>query len=48
MQRAPDCDMVLVHNDDLLMIDEVSHDAVSEHLIGSRIVVLMLAVTRNA
>jgi hypothetical protein len=41
MQRAPDCDMVLIHDDDLATI-------VSRHLIGGHIVLLMLAATRNS
>ncbi len=32
MQRAPDCDMILVHDEDLVKIYEFSHDSVSEHL----------------
>lgn len=47
MKRAPDCDMVLVHDIDLVLIDELSHDAVSGRLIGSRIVLHLLAATRN-
>lgn len=47
MQRAPDCDMVLVHDGDLVMIDELSYGAVSGRLICSRIVPLMLEVTGN-
>jgi hypothetical protein len=40
--------MVLIHDDDLVTIDELSHHgAVSGHSIGTRIVLLMLAVTRN-
>jgi hypothetical protein len=50
-QRTPDCDMSLVHDDDLVVIDElrrVGHggDAVSGLLIGGRIV-FILAVTGN-
>lgn len=37
--------MVLVHDDDLVTVDGLNHGAVSEHLIGSCIVLLMLAVT---
>jgi hypothetical protein len=47
MQRATECDMVLIHDDDLVTIDELNHGAVSGHLIGSRIVLLMLEVTGN-
>ena len=48
MQRAPDCDLALVHDDDLVEIDGLDYgrDAVSRHLIGSRIV-FILAVTGN-
>ena len=48
MQWAPDCDLALVHDDDLAEIVELGHgrDAVSRHLICSRIV-FILAVTGN-
>lgn len=39
--------MVLVHDDDLVTIDELSHGAVSGNLIGSRTAFLMMAVARN-
>ena len=42
MKRAPDCDMVLVHDDDLAMIDELRHAIVSRHLIENLRVVLSL------
>ena len=29
MQQASDCDKILVHDDDLLMIDGIGHDTVS-------------------
>ena len=32
MQQASDCDMMLAHDDDLVMIDELGHDAVSRSL----------------
>jgi hypothetical protein len=38
MQKAPDCDMVLVHDDDLVTVDELSYGAVSECLIVDQIV----------
>jgi hypothetical protein len=38
MQQASDCDMVLAHDDDLMMIDGLGHDTVSE-LSNSRRVV---------
>ena len=38
IKREPDCDMILIHDDDLGKIDELRHGAVSEHLIGSRAV----------
>jgi hypothetical protein len=47
MQRAPDCDMSLVHDDDLIKIYKLCHDAVSGLLISSRIVLLMLVVAEN-
>jgi hypothetical protein len=43
MQQATDCGKILVHDDDLLMID----GTVSELSYSSRIVLLMLAVTGN-
>jgi hypothetical protein len=45
MQQASDCDKILVHDDDLLIIDGIGHDTVSRLLNSSRIVLLMLAVT---
>jgi hypothetical protein len=45
MQQAPDCDKILVHDDDLLMIDGIGHGTVSGLLNSSYIVLLMLAVT---
>ena len=49
MQQASDCDKILVHDDDLLMINGIGHDTVSGLLNNSRIVLLpmMLAVTGN-
>jgi hypothetical protein len=49
MQQASDCDKILVHDDDLLMIDGIGHGNVSGLLNGGGIgiVLLMLAVTGN-
>ena len=47
MKRTPDCDMVLIHDDDLATIDELRHGVVSQHLIDSRTVLTMLAVIRK-
>jgi hypothetical protein len=47
MQQASDCHKILVHDDDLLMIDEIAHGTVSGLLNISRIVLLKLAVTGN-
>ena len=47
MQQAPDCDKILVHDDDLLMIDGIGHGTVSELLNSNHIVLLMSAVTGN-
>jgi len=47
MQQASDCAKILVHDDDLLMIDGIGHGTVSGLLNSSRIVFLMLAVTGN-
>ena len=47
MQRATDCDMVLIHDDDLGRIEGFGHDSVS----GLRIVShsrLILAVNRGS
>jgi hypothetical protein len=44
MQQAPDCDMVLAHDDDLVRIDGLGQDSVSGFL-NSYIVLLMSAVT---
>ena len=47
MQRAPDCDMSLVHDDDLVEIDELGHGReVSGLLIACR-TILILAVAGN-
>jgi hypothetical protein len=46
MQRAGDCNMVLVHDDELERIHEIGEGSVSEHSIISYIVLPMLAVTR--
>jgi hypothetical protein len=45
MQRASDCDILLVHDSDLVTIDGVGHDIVSRLLNGSCIVLLLLTVT---
>ena len=47
MQQTSDCDKILVHDDDLLMIYGIGHGTVSGLLNISRIVILMLAVTGN-
>jgi hypothetical protein len=47
MQQAPDCDMVLIHDVDLVTIDELRQGTVGGILIGSCIVLHMLAVTRK-
>ena len=39
--------MVLVHDDDLIMIDELNYDDVSEYPIGVKLPFLISAVTRN-
>jgi hypothetical protein len=46
MQRAYDCDLVLVHDDDLQRIDEIGEGSVSGHLFINYITHPMLAVTR--
>ena len=38
LQQATDCDMVVVHDDDLVTIDGLGHGAVSEPMNTSRIV----------
>jgi hypothetical protein len=45
MQQASDCDKILVHDDDLLMIDGIGRGTVSGLLNSDRLVLLMLAVT---
>ena len=47
MQQASDCDMVLVHDDDLTKIDGLGHDSVSGLLNSSYIILLMSAVSGN-
>ena len=44
MQQAPDCDMVLAHDDDLVKIDGLGHDSVSE-ISNCGYIVLMSVVT---
>ena len=46
MQRAYDCEMVLVHDNDLESIDGIGEGSVSEHLMINYIVLLILVVTR--
>jgi hypothetical protein len=43
MQRASDCEMVLAHDDDLMMIDGLGHDTVSG-LLSTCILTLFLHV----
>jgi hypothetical protein len=38
MQKAPDCDMVLIHDDDLEKLDGIGKDSVSGDLIAGHIV----------
>ena len=38
MQQATDCDMVLVHDDDLVKISELGNDSVSRLLNGNHTV----------
>ncbi|KAI0248894.1 hypothetical protein BJV78DRAFT_1232297 [Lactifluus subvellereus] len=45
--RAPDCDMVLVHDDDLERIEGIGDGTVSRHLIVNYIVFFMFTVTGN-
>ena len=47
MQKAPDCDMVVVHDDDLLMIDGLGCSTVSGLLNGKYDVLLIQAVLGN-
>ena len=47
MQQAPDCDMVLAHDDDLVRIDGLGNDSVSEFSNCNYFVLLMSAVTGN-
>ena len=47
MQQAPDCDMVLAHDSDLLAINGIGHGTVSGLLNSSRIFILMSSVTGN-
>jgi hypothetical protein len=48
MQQASDCDMVLVHDDDLGKIDGLGHDSVSGFLNSGYIVLFISAVTGNS
>lgn len=47
MQQTSDCDMVLVHDDDLMTINGVGDGTVSELLNRNYAVLLMLAVAGN-
>ena len=47
MQQASDCDKILVHDDDLSMIDGIGHGTVGELVKSGCIVLLMLVVTGN-
>lgn len=44
-QRAPGCDMVLVHDDDLARIIEICDDTVSQHFEEGDVVHYILVVT---
>jgi hypothetical protein len=48
VQQASDCDMVLAHDNDLLAINGIGDDTVSEPLNSSYVVLLMFAVTGNS
>jgi hypothetical protein len=47
MQQASDCDMLVVHDNDLVTINGVGHGTVSGPMNSSYIVLLMLAVAGN-
>ena len=47
MKQASDCDMVLVHDTDLVTINGICHGTVSRLLNISYIVLLMSTVTGN-
>ena len=47
MKQAPDCDMVLAHDDNLVTINGFGHDAVSRLLNSGCIVLFTLAVPGN-
>lgn len=47
IQQASDCNTILIHDDNLLMIDGTGHGTVSGLLNSSRIVPLMLAVAED-
>jgi hypothetical protein len=47
MRQASDCGKILVHDEDLLMINGIGHGTVSGLLNSNRIVHLMSAVTGN-
>ena len=46
MQQAHDCDMIIVHDDDLERIDGIGEGTVSGYSIVSYIIFLILLVTR--
>ena len=47
MQQAPDCDMMLAHDDNLVSINGIGHDSVSKLLKSGRIVLYILVVSGN-
>ena len=48
MQQAPDCDMMLVHDNNLVEINGIGHETVSELLNCSCTVLNILEVTGNS
>jgi hypothetical protein len=48
MQQAYDCDVVVVHDNDLVMINGMGHGTVSVLLNSSYMAFLMLAVTGSS
>jgi hypothetical protein len=46
-QRAPDCDMVLVHDDDLARVDGICDTNVCRHWYLSSIIPVISTVTGN-
>jgi hypothetical protein len=47
MQQASDCDVVVVHDNDLVVINGIGHETVRGLLNSSIMVLLMLAATGN-